>query len=171
MLVDLDGAKLAAYYDDLSIRFREAWPMEAPDFRPVRFDTGLYFAHMDFDNDLKFAGLLRSSFPFMDALRNERRPGRDYSKDPIDWDAYPSEGGVCDTPEQVLAHIPLLVTDPRRFIVFFTPIRKRDQPAEGGWRWHKWGEYIGTQPSAGCEYLYDEPHIDEVLVYHIVEVL
>jgi hypothetical protein len=173
-LVDIDEAKLQAYYAELDRRFREAWPNEdPPDFRPVRLDTGLYMAHANFGIHLKFAGLLRTISPFMDGLRSEIRwSGRDYSTDPINWDAYPSEYGVCDTPEQVLAHVPLLTTDPRRFIVFFTPpIRKHDQPAEGGWRWHKWGEYIGTQPQAECEYLYDEPHIDEVLVYHIVEVL
>lgn len=170
-LVDIDESRLEAYYTDLEARVHEAWPGEHfPDFRPERIDTGLYMAHVNFDDDLKSAGLLGTSSPFMDGLRRETRKDRDYSTDPINWDAYPSDSGVCDTPEQVLAHVPLLTTDPRRFIVFFTPVRKRDQPAEDGWRWHKWGEYIGTQPRE-WEHLYDEPHVDEVLVYHIVEVL
>jgi hypothetical protein len=35
------------------------------------------------------------------------------------------------------------------------------------WRWHKWGEYIGTK-NPQHEYLYDEDEsIQEVFCYHI----
>jgi len=77
--------------------------------------------------------------------------------------------GVCDTVRQLLDACPELEKDPQReFVVTVTPIRRADESPSGGWRWHKWGAYIGTQ-CPQHEYLYDDTHIDEVLVYHIYE--
>ena len=73
--------------------------------------------------------------------------------------------GVCDNFEQVLALYPLNEID-GNFSISFTPMYKKDQPKVGGWKWHKWGNYIGTQESQ-YEYLYDEKNIDLVYVYHI----
>lgn len=89
-------------------------------------------------------------------------------KQSIDED-WPDDFGVCDHWSQVIERWPELLTDPRRFVVTVTPIRKTDQTASGGWRWHKWGEYIGTKDPQ-YEYLYDEPDIDVVYVFHILEV-
>jgi hypothetical protein len=79
--------------------------------------------------------------------------------------------GVCDSIEQFNdAPIGRFVRDsPRRFVVSFVRIVKSTQPAEGGWRWHKWGPYIGKHESK-CEYLYDEEDIDEVWTYSVHEV-
>jgi hypothetical protein len=97
------------------------------------------------------------------------------------WHEYPSLGdagefspyGVCDSPDQLLAH-PLgqwIVASERRFTVSLTCIRKADEPAQGGWRWHKWGEYIGDK-SPQYEYLYDEgPDIAAVYCFHVYECL
>lgn len=75
--------------------------------------------------------------------------------------------GVCDSPEQLLKLLPEnVLTGPTKYVISVTPVRK--DPSEG-WRWHKWGEYIGTQ-NPECEYLYDEPNIDLVYYYHIYEV-
>ena len=75
--------------------------------------------------------------------------------------------GVCDNVDQLLAACPELETSERQFIIFLTPIKRKVQgPKE--WRWHKWGEYIGTQKPQ-YEYLYDDTHIDEVFVYQILE--
>ncbi len=38
-----------------------------------------------------------------------------------------------------------------------------------GWRWHKWGQYIGTQ-NPRCEYLNDEPEIEKVVCFSIYKV-
>ena len=38
-----------------------------------------------------------------------------------------------------------------------------------GWRWHKWGPYIGTQEPQ-CEYLADEPVIEKVICFSIYKV-
>ena len=98
------------------------------------------------------------------------------------WEEYPDVGagqgrmteygsyGVCDNVDQFLKH-PLgkwLVESERKFAVSFTKVSKATQPKEGGWRWHKWGEYIG-ELQAKCEYIADEPEVEEVSCYHINE--
>lgn len=89
-----------------------------------------------------------------------------------DYDSWPETTvgpyGVCDNLDNLLEKCPELENSDRQFVVTLTRIRKDDQPPEGGWRWHKWGGYIGSQDTQ-CEYLYDEPEIDEVLCFHIYE--
>ena len=76
--------------------------------------------------------------------------------------------GVCDHYQQILDQCATLTDPNREFMIFITAVCRDDQSEDGGWRWHKWGEYIGTQISM-CEYLYDEPEIDQVYTYHIFE--
>lgn len=97
-----------------------------------------------------------------------------------DWESWPDldyeDGsahnafGVCDSVEQFLRHpIGQLVQESgRRFCVSFTQICRDRQPEEGGWRWHKWGPYIGEQ-GPKHEYLHDDQHIEEVWCYHVYE--
>lgn len=77
--------------------------------------------------------------------------------------------GVADTFEQITQRWPELETDPRSFVILVREITRDDQPDRGGWRWHKWGDYIGTH-SPRHEYLADEPDIESVITFHIVEV-
>jgi len=76
--------------------------------------------------------------------------------------------GVCDSPEQFMEligkHLDALE---EQFVVSFVRIAKDEQPPQGGWRWHKWGPYIGTQDHE-CEYLADEPKVDVVYTYHFL---
>lgn len=82
--------------------------------------------------------------------------------------AMPHDYGVCDTPEQVLEQWPELVTDERKFLIVFSEIHKSEQPERGGWRWHKWGEYIGTKEPQ-WEYLADEDDsFETVLIFHVL---
>jgi hypothetical protein len=81
-----------------------------------------------------------------------------------DFNAY----GVCDNVEQLLEACPELRGSDRKFTVMLTPIVKSEQSSDGGWRWHKWGPYIGTQ-NPQYEYIYDEKDIEQVFVYHIYE--
>lgn len=76
--------------------------------------------------------------------------------------------GVCDNYQQILDQCPVLQDPQREFVIMLCEVRREDQPDEGGWRWHKWGPYIGTFESQ-CEYLYDEVGIDSVFCYHIYE--
>jgi len=75
--------------------------------------------------------------------------------------------GVCDSPEQLL-NMYDFEADPRTFFIKLTEMRKSEQSSWGGWRWHKWGDYIGKQEPT-TEYLYDEPLIDNVFVFHIYQ--
>jgi hypothetical protein len=75
--------------------------------------------------------------------------------------------GVCDSYEQVIKHHPEVNDPDKEFVITLTPIVKADQSASGGWRWHKWGEYIGTL-NPQHEYINDEDDtIQKVYVYHI----
>lgn len=77
--------------------------------------------------------------------------------------------GVCDDVQQLLDRCPMLVNDPdREFAITLTEVRRDEQPSEGGWRWHKWGPYIGAHDPQ-CEYLYDEVGIERVLFYQVFE--
>ena len=77
--------------------------------------------------------------------------------------------GVCDHYQQILDKCPLLVeSKERKFVITITSVKRANEPSGGGWRWHKWGEYIGSK-NPQCEYLYDEKDIEEVFVYHIYE--
>lgn len=89
-----------------------------------------------------------------------------------DYEHYPELSigpyGVCDNPDQILAACPEIEASDRKFLITITPVEKCNEPDWGGWRWHKWGDYIGTQTPTH-EYLYDEPIIDLVYCYHIYE--
>jgi hypothetical protein len=89
---------------------------------------------------------------------------------PVDQEDF-SCYGVCDSPEQFMEkHGKILEQDRRVFCVYFVEIAKKNNPPEGGWRWHKWGPYIGKQQPI-CEYIYDEPIIESVYTYHVYELL
>lgn len=118
--------------------------------KPVQLATGVYETHLNYN--LAMRGFVIDEYP---------------SFGPDGPDGY----GVCDTWHQIFARWPGIIEgDPRTFVVRVTPFRKADQPAEGGWRWHKWGPYIGIHTPT-TEYLHDEPLIDVVYCWHIAEVL
>lgn len=92
------------------------------------------------------------------------------------YERYPELGmhgsyGVCDGLENLMSVMGEVLADPaRRFVVTLTPVHRdpRNKGQGGGWRWHKWGEYIGAfKPQH--EYLDDEEGIDCVYCYHIYE--
>lgn len=76
--------------------------------------------------------------------------------------------GVCDSLEQLKAKCSDLFDPYRKFVVTLTEVKKDEQPMTGGWRWHKWGEYIGDH-KVQHEYLADEEGIDSVFCFHIYE--
>lgn len=93
----------------------------------------------------------------------------DYSK-PVDIDYHYTEiipeFGVADNIEQIKEHFRKAIIHPtNKIVISITEIRKDEQPSEGGWRWHKWGEYIGSKTPTR-EHIYDEPEIESVLCFH-----
>lgn len=93
-----------------------------------------------------------------------------------EWDEHEKFGcdfyGVADSPEQAFAHAEKhLGAREEKFCVFVTHIAKDPSNAGrgGGWRWHKWGPYIGTS-NPTTEYLDDEAEFnDGVYVFHIYQ--
>lgn len=81
-------------------------------------------------------------------------------------EASPAHYGVCDEWNQIIERWPELDSSTRHFII---EARYIDRDSSDGWRWRKWGEYIGDQEPQ-CEYLADEPVIDRVLVFRILEI-
>lgn len=78
--------------------------------------------------------------------------------------------GVCDNASQVLLEYNKLlceglISKNNNHIITLTPIFKNEHT---GWRWHKWGKYIGVQERKH-EYLIDEEDIEMVFVYNIQE--
>jgi len=79
--------------------------------------------------------------------------------------------GVADNIDQVIfLYGNILEEDERKWFIHFDVIKKKHQPKLWGWRWHKWGPYIGCQEPTE-EYLKDEPKIKKVIIFHLYEVI
>ena len=101
--------------------------------------------------------------PFIDGYKNW--PDEELVNKDGDWFG---NYGVCDNYQQILDQCPMLKDSDRQFFITIKSVKKENQDPDGGWRWHKWGPYIGTHEIT-TEYLYDEPIVEEVFVYHIYE--
>lgn len=84
-----------------------------------------------------------------------------------DWEGvrrdFLTASGVCDSPAQFMAKFgERLQSDPRPLVVFFTHVAKHPENRRqgGGWRWHKWGRYVGEGEPL-WEYLDDEEAFDD----------
>lgn len=77
--------------------------------------------------------------------------------------------GIADNIEQIKAHYKEQIASNASIVIAVTEIKKENQPEEDGWRWEKWGEYIGTK-NPQSTYIHDEPEIDSVFVYHVYSV-
>lgn len=97
-----------------------------------------------------------------------------------------SDYGVADNVHQILGVSSKFVNDKTNQYFFHVhPIYPAEQSQTGGWRWHKWGEYIGSYESE-FDYIYDDYYTDEdslkkyfeenlmekhcVLLYNFIEV-
>lgn len=178
MLADLtesDIAKAKNYYakdkPDLEMDFLFADTYE-------RIGKGLYYTGFNFD----FLGeeIIKKEFWLQDEIRNlfqqsyklidegKTKEAKFFSDQAVELLKNFADYGVCDYPEQVAEVYPSLESDSRRFLVAFNIIRYADQ-GEMGWRWHKWGPYIGTRDPQG-EYLADEaPDFGDVYTFSIYE--
>lgn len=133
--------------------------------KPMRLHRGVYVSsHFSFENYLR-----KLARGFWDLKRSDEAHfwiRADVQTDDGDtFDCF----GVCDSPEQFFNHKigKLIETDHGKYVVSFTKIDKGGQPPKGGWRWHKWGKYIGEK-NPKFEYIYDEgPEIQEAHCYQI----
>lgn len=119
------------------------------------YNNGYEEAHKAWDyrqeNDMKFISLFDIAYMYKMAMYGH---------------AEHVQYGVCDNAEQILEKWPHLQYSNQRHFITMTPIYKKNEPESQGWRWHKWGEYIGNH-EIECEYLYDEKDIEVVYVFHI----
>lgn len=93
-------------------------------------------------------------------------------KEPLIWfrdNCGKSSYGVCDSVEQFLeSDVYKFFNElPYEFVASLVEVKKSEQDSDGGWRWHKWGPYIGKHERK-CEYLYDEDGIESVFCFHII---
>jgi len=134
-----------------------------------RIDTGVYECpHFNFSNEVGIHEY-EDKYPHLTRITSEEDIAVALANDrPV----YESFGcyGVCDNYKQVIEQCrQLQPDDPGLYIMSVTRVRRDEQPADHGWRWHKWGEYIGVH-QIDHEYLYDEKDIDEVFCYHVLRV-
>lgn len=76
--------------------------------------------------------------------------------------------GIADSVDQIIEKCPELQYTGRQFFLTVIPVLKGNQPETNGFNWKSWGPYIGDQIPTK-EYLYDEPVVNQVFVYHIYE--
>ena len=77
---------------------------------------------------------------------------------------------VVDYESQIFEKWPWIEADPNLYVLSLTTILKADQEPAGGWRWHKWGDYLGDKDPQH-EYLYDEgPEITQAVVVSVNEI-
>lgn len=150
-------------------------------FHVISDKPGFFWGDFNFDSRIEYSDYeVVGLFPSFNLKTGQYFTDEQISKmysDQIRFCDWPEEMwglvssyGVADNVEQVLERFKAVV-DHRdiEIVMSFTPIVKKEQPEEGGWRWHKWGEYIGTH-EIQHEYLYDEEGIEEVLVYQVYPV-
>jgi hypothetical protein len=150
----------ANFNTNVSTKELELLALLGDDPREVKeVETGAYLGGLNFEHGL--AGCDQRSFNYK------------YPDLPLVNDDYLNCYGVCDTPQQFLELArDVLNKDPREFVISFCHIAKDpgNKNRGGGWRWHKWGPYIGTGMPQ-CEYLDDEDGFDDgVYVYHVHQV-
>lgn len=146
-----------------------------------RIEQGFYWAS-NFGNLLRDFGYEIQDYPTCDShtqwlaaidkwIANGRVPSEHPGLFPDD--SWPNSYGVADTLDQVKEYLRPFIEHPTRtFIVSMDKVVRNpeNRGRGGGWRWHKWGPYIGTfEPQ--CEYLDDEEGIDQVLLFHVTELL
>lgn len=84
--------------------------------------------------------------------------------------------GVADNIAQIKEYAKEYINDlNKKYIISMTPVfqDKGNKGQYDGWRWHKWGPYIG-ELNPQCEYLDDEdfgPDFKCVLIFNLYEIL
>ena len=141
------------------------------------FSEDVYNAYKDAKVSDVFKKLDEGVYEFYDV--NQPDNVIDPSQNLVDYEImengfyHPFPYGVCDNWKQIFEREPDIKyykDSKEKFVIFLCKHKKSNQPEHGGWRWHKWGEYIGDQNSQ-CEYLKDEPEIDYIYTYHIARII
>lgn len=168
-------------YDLEQVTRKEGSPFVSNQIKGVKHRDGVYYTGLNADNWFEESGLhvyTRSSEIYERAMAMWKHRGEQGKEDLSLFDIYAFyklamygdlhhvEYGVCDNADQILSKWRHLEAGNQRHFITLTPVCRKDQPARDGWRWEKWGEYIGQQVST-ADYLYDEKDIERVFVFHI----
>lgn len=96
---------------------------------------------------------------------------REYNNTHPKFEGYCTSYGVVDSIEQIQEIYKALIDDPnRKFYCQIVWVDKAEETSQDGWRWHKWGPYLGDLKPQH-EYLYDEDDsIKGVLTFSFIEI-
>jgi hypothetical protein len=123
-------------------------------------ETGIYWTQLNF-------GEL-----FFEETKNLKYDNKYWDEELLGKDDFVSSYGVADNIDQIKEYYNHQIEDlNNKYFIAISPIFQEKEHAgeDGGWRWHKWGPYIGTKEPK-CEYLYDEPEIDKVVIFELYEI-
>lgn len=157
MLVTLELNKdKVKRYNERIAELKQLYPEDADDFREIntladRFipykrinHDGYIMLEEDYRTDFDgvYVCALNSNY-LVDNVTNYKQTNRLKSV------IYFRNFGVCDNASQALDYYDSLCKEyedymrDRKFAILLTPMFREDQDEHGGWRWHKWGPYIG----------------------------
>lgn len=162
------------YEDAILLKYNKGEDIESlrKIYNPQIIEEGVVQSNLNFKNNASNTAKVISSAMFVykkDKLKkivdrkdiDLKRYMKMIRKNDLILEAY----GVCDNVEQIKELYKL--DDPEeKFTISLTPIYRNHQPEEGGWRWSKWGKYIGEQKS-NAEYIFEESNIEMIYVFHI----
>ena len=125
-------------------------------FRPTEY-TGIY--NSDFDGEM--INTWCKQMAYYSSRHHRKHRGEGYNQNYWYY-------GVADNIEQVIE----FYNDNQDTIFFGNHVIscfEVKKSSDCGWRWHKWGPYIGIERPQ-CEYLADEPVIEKVVCFSIYKV-
>ena len=135
-------------------------------------EPGIYESDLNFEHDIDFYTDFKA-YDSYDRLSKKGIPMSWNHEGGVSMSDYFEQTiepyGVADNIEQIKEHYKELISSSNPIVISVSEINKDYQPEEGGWRWHKWGKYIGTQ-NPQAEYIKDEPEIQSVYVFHVYAV-
>lgn len=128
-----------------------------------KIDIGIYEGYIDYYHIRDYCGLRVDQFNCFNYM--SKYPDKYHI-----WKHTKKQWGTCDNIEQILKKYPELKDKKRKFFIIYHKVFREHQSPTGGFRYEKNGKYIGAK-NPTHEYLYDDKHIDFVLLYHIYELI
>lgn len=136
-------------------------------------ETGIYQSSFPFNfPEEEFLEKLYGDWKYNEMMYEKNKKEGETQLDYFFRKKYLQMHGVADNIEQIKEFYKKQIKDKKnKYAIAVTPVYqdKENKFKGGGWRWHKWGKYIGKL-NPQCEYLDDEDFGDDfeyVLVFEI----